>query len=49
VKLKMLNFLLWLVVGAVIGWFSRGMADADQRRQAAKFLPAFDEDDSFAE
>jgi hypothetical protein len=30
--MNLLNFLVWLCAGAVIGWFARQMVEAEHRR-----------------
>ncbi len=42
--MDLFNFILWLTVGAVIGWFSHRMVTAQREGQADKPTPS--EDDS---
>jgi hypothetical protein len=30
--MNLLNFIVWLSAGAVIGWFARGMVEVEHRR-----------------
>jgi len=39
--MNLINFILWLSAGAVIGWFASGRVQAEQR-QSRKLLPVED-------
>ena len=45
--LEMINFIVWLTAGAVIGWFANRMITAQHERRAV--IPTLCEDDSSAE
>lgn len=37
--MDLINFVVWLTVGAVIGWFAKRMTTAQHDRRAAKPTP----------
>ena len=45
--MDLINFIVWLTAGAVIGWFANRMITAQHERRAVK--PALCEDDSSGE
>ena len=40
--MDLINFIVWLTAGAVIGWFSRRMVTAQHDRRANKPTPSED-------
>jgi hypothetical protein len=41
-KMDLINFIVWLTAGAVIGWFSNRMISAQHGRRADKPTPSED-------
>ena len=37
--MDLINFIVWLTAGAVIGWFAKRMVTAQHDRRAAKLAP----------
>ncbi len=40
--MDLINFIVWLTAGAVIGWFAKRMVTAQHDRRAAKPTPCED-------
>jgi hypothetical protein len=40
--MDLISFIAWLTTGAVIGWFAKQVATAQNGRRAAKLTPAED-------
>jgi hypothetical protein len=40
--MDLINFIVWLTAGAVIGWFARRMVAAQHDRRAGKTTPCED-------
>jgi hypothetical protein len=41
-KMDLINFIVWLTAGAVIGWFAKRMVTAQHDRRADKPTPSED-------
>ncbi len=42
--MKLSNFIIWLSVGAFVGWIASWMSAAERRRLVVKTVPASDSD-----
>ena len=40
--MKLTNLILWLTVGAIVGWIASWMAEVEHRREAANPIPLDD-------
>jgi len=38
--MDLINYIVWLTAGAVIGWFAKRMVTAQQNRRSAKPTPS---------